>query len=454
MRMRLFLLFLLALPLTAQTADSNKVVIESLQDSIAALNTQLEDLESSTVDIQKNPNQPAVWLTWFVGILLGLASVSVIGSIFYGIVSTLRVQKDLKEVKELKKSAETDVENIKKKKEEIAKDKTHIDYISLGLSLSNQGRFLEALGVFERALKLDPQNTTALFQKGYCFTQLGNYRDAIEVYTSVIKASPDLVAAYGNRGNAFESLGEHKKALQDYEKVIELNPNDFRGHHNKGIALMYMERFDEAIDSFEKSIVLKPNNPESYLRKGIALTKKELYHEAIDSFKKVREISPTYIEPYYNTGFVLNKLRHYREAIPYLDIALSFNPNLVDAYDQKSFALLSYGSELLEKGKHREAMNMFEEARKSAERFVILSNEKNGYGNLSCALTRLKRYNTAIESLKKAKESGELELSMSKGWNPWEDEDLKPLQRGEYSKKFIEIVGPEPEKESGKAKKK
>jgi len=62
----------------------------------------------------------------------------------------------------------------------------------------------------------------------------------------------------------------------------------------------------------------------------------------------------------------------------------------------------------------------------------------------------LGEYDKALESLHESKEKGEYtNLAFA-----WEDEDLEPLRKPPYRKRFKKIVGPPPKKEKPKAKRK
>ena len=80
-----------------------------------------------------------------------------------------------------------------------------------GESAFNQGNVLRALKIFERALRIDPQNTETLNNLGVIQWELGDPNAAIETFRTVIKIKPDDPDALSNLSDAIDS-GKNKIA--------------------------------------------------------------------------------------------------------------------------------------------------------------------------------------------------------------------------------------------------
>lgn len=80
-----------------------------------------------------------------------------------------------------------------------------------------------------------PQND-ALNKKGKTFASLGNYNEAIGYYDKALEIKPNDVDALYNKGLVFYSLGNYTEAIQYFDKVLEINPNDTKAQVTKGLA--------------------------------------------------------------------------------------------------------------------------------------------------------------------------------------------------------------------------
>ena len=78
----------------------------------------------------------------------------------------------------------------------------------------------------ERAVKLDPAHTNALFQLGHANDLAGNDDDAIGHYEACLKHPPFHVGTLINLGVLYEDHGRYDKAFECYKRVLDANPTD------------------------------------------------------------------------------------------------------------------------------------------------------------------------------------------------------------------------------------
>lgn len=89
-------------------------------------------------------------------------------------------------------------------------------------SLSNDR--LAAVRHYSHAIRLDPENTTYLLNRGACLVDLGRFAKGIDDFTRAIELAPDDYRPYALRCNAYSELGEFEKAQRDWEQAHQLNP--------------------------------------------------------------------------------------------------------------------------------------------------------------------------------------------------------------------------------------
>ncbi len=93
-----------------------------------------------------------------------------------------------------------------------------------GHSLLSSGDSEKALGYFESALEIDPENTEALIKKGTALEGLRKFAEAIETYDRALAADPSLTVAYLYKGGVLNRLQRFTEAMECYEQALRTHP--------------------------------------------------------------------------------------------------------------------------------------------------------------------------------------------------------------------------------------
>ena len=129
-----------------------------------------------------------------------------------------------------------------------------------GESVSNAGKYQEALDFYTRAIEIHPTYHQAWSGKGLAFRVLKHYNEAIECYNRALEIEPKFAKSWFGKGFAFYRLSHYNDALECYNRAIEIEPNDGSIWNGKGNALYSLNQYDEAIKCYTKALVLKPND--------------------------------------------------------------------------------------------------------------------------------------------------------------------------------------------------
>jgi folate-binding protein YgfZ len=81
---------------------------------------------------------------------------------------------------------------------------------------------LERIGMFQEALKFNPDDPLGNFGLGSAFLELKRYSEAVEPFQRVIHAQPKHSVAYLSLGKAWEGMSEPQQAADTYQKGIEV----------------------------------------------------------------------------------------------------------------------------------------------------------------------------------------------------------------------------------------
>ena len=113
-------------------------------------------------------------------------------------------------------------------------------YLRRGHQFLNRGDLAKALGEFDKAIKLDPQDELAYIaylERGLIDGTLENYENALIDYDRAIELRPEYAEAYLLRGQVYDFLDEHEEAIADYTKAIDLKPRFANAYAHRGFAL-------------------------------------------------------------------------------------------------------------------------------------------------------------------------------------------------------------------------
>lgn len=109
---------------------------------------------------------------------------------------------------------------------------------------------------YDKAIKLDPSNANAYYERGDAHAEIGEYGRAIADYSKAIELDPRHALAYFNRAYAYGEIGEYNKSIADYSKAIELNPSDAQAYYNRGLDYHNKGEVPKAVSDLEKCIGL------------------------------------------------------------------------------------------------------------------------------------------------------------------------------------------------------
>lgn len=92
-----------------------------------------------------------------------------------------------------------------------------------------------ALGLYDRAIQVDPRNANFHFYRGYIRMFLGRYRAAISDFTRVLRNFHVGMIALVGRGQAKALWGRLPSALKDFDRAIRMRSGVREHHFFRGI---------------------------------------------------------------------------------------------------------------------------------------------------------------------------------------------------------------------------
>ena len=157
--------------------------------------------------------------------------------------------------------------------------------MNLGIEFAKK-RDLFALIIFNRIIKLNPDNSITYYNRGNIHRDMDKPEKAIDDYTQAIILNPNYVNAISNRGNVYFRLKQYFEANDDYTTVIGLSP-DHTAYANRGYSNISLKHYLEAIDDFH--IALEINPDDSTASKGLEKAFSQLKeHDGMLVYAKIR----------------------------------------------------------------------------------------------------------------------------------------------------------------------
>jgi adenylate cyclase len=108
----------------------------------------------------------------------------------------------------------------------IALDPNDADsYAWLGAILDLAGRPEEAIGLIEKAMRLNPHYPPFYsFQLGEAYRYTGRYEEAIAAYKKALTHIPDLLPAHLGLATIYSELGRAEEARAEVAEVLRITP--------------------------------------------------------------------------------------------------------------------------------------------------------------------------------------------------------------------------------------
>ncbi len=237
----------------------------------------------------------------------------------------------------------------------------------LGYALWKLGQTGPATIEFERALRLDPQNTYTRYFLGRIAYSQDRVDQAIKFFESVLATGEPVFDTYQRLGQAYLRKGEPAKAQDRLQQALEQTPWDGAIHYQLAKIYRQTGRQEEAQRELETAERLKradrasiekllqlseavrnhqldrtltlrdevlgqpSKDPEILLWLGILLGQGNLYQEALEPLRLAVVKAPTSFEAHYNLGLTLVSLGQTPEGESSLKKAVELRPGSFEA---------------------------------------------------------------------------------------------------------------------------
>ena len=134
---------------------------------------------------------------------------------------------------------------------------------SIGISLMQERKFVEAIEYFDKILEVEPNDSIALGNKGAALTQLNKYEEALLIYDNALQIDPANINILNNKAATLFNLGKIDESLQTLDNILEIEPSNVNVLILKGKVLSETKRYSEAFSIFKKALEFDPANEDA-----------------------------------------------------------------------------------------------------------------------------------------------------------------------------------------------
>jgi tetratricopeptide (TPR) repeat protein len=230
-----------------------------------------------------------------------------------------------------------------------------------------------ALGLLERAARLNPAQPAVLQKMADAYKRFGELGRAADLYLDLLKRHPT-----GSRSispmlreqlvRLYLASGEKQKAAEQLKAMLSDNPLDPRASFLLGALAAEDKRYTEAAGYYEQTIQLHDDFEEAYYELAGAQLAQDEPAAALETLGRARgRFSPTFVLEFY-TGLAHTALKQYAEALKNFTsaevLAKAAEPARLNSnfYAQLGAVFAGLGDQSARTNRREEARRQFDEA--------------------------------------------------------------------------------------------
>gem|GEM_PF-209191 len=162
--------------------------------------------------------------------------------------------------------------------------------------------------LFESYLCINIKELKMSFEKGIELYKEGKFQEALDVFDDLIKLGNSNPQFHLFRGRVRSRLGKTELALEDFDVIVGLEPYNTDYISDRAVILHLLNRNEEALSAFDQAANLDPKNPYRYSSRAFFKDRIGDLEGAIEDYEKAIELDPEDAVAYNNKGLVEEKL--------------------------------------------------------------------------------------------------------------------------------------------------
>ena len=122
------------------------------------------------------------------------------------------------------------------------------------------------------------QKLTKILNQGSELVLSQKYVEAVHVFSKIIKLDPTWAEAWNKRATVLYLLGDYEGSQRDINEVLKLESRHFGALSGQGLVNIKLKNYEKAIKSYQQALEIYPSmkSPEIMIKQIEALIKEEL----------------------------------------------------------------------------------------------------------------------------------------------------------------------------------
>lgn len=214
------------------------------------------------------------------------------------------------------------------------------DMIKQGVSLMREGKTAEALELFSRAQRLDPNGYKPHYFIASALERLGEPDSAQVEYQTALRINPKYVEALTGYGKLLRKQGKKDEGTAKLEAAVKEDPKDAPALYALGTSYLEDKRFDDAERIMRKGTLLKQGRALFLAGTALALEGKGQTKEAEELFIRARETDPKNLRVRLDLGGFYERKKIPVLAAPEYAEAINLEPKNPETHYRYGLALI------------------------------------------------------------------------------------------------------------------
>ena len=158
----------------------------------------------------------------------------------------------------------------------------------LSVLYTNKREYDKAIAEGERAVALDPSGSLAYSDYGYALLFAGRSEEAIPMFQKAIRLNPNVSGnTFVLLGNALRMAGRYEEAVSALKKAIQRAPDHIRAHIGLAFTYNLMGREEEARAEAEEILRINPKFSVDFWAKSSPLKDQSQMNKSVNTLRKL-----------------------------------------------------------------------------------------------------------------------------------------------------------------------